>query len=297
MKNASNASPRPGFSRSRKSIATAPGKACVARYSFTRSGLSSCETATTSSPIAAWRFARSTSHSWTGIASFWKRPQSTSSVGTNPRSSQRSRRPWSHVAFCGKDRKSTRLNSSHLGISPLSLPDALPIFHAVGVVVLRDRDDLEPDRGVALREVDEPLVDGHRVVLEAAPEHEQRGDEPPLVPALTAPLEPRGLLRERSEEHTSELQSLRHLPSVPTRRSSDLSRGRGCRPARPRRPRARSRRGASRGRRATRGRASRRSGSGPRARAAWGRTPARPSAHGAPGATWPSAGKIGRAHV
>src|ERR1035438_5852704 len=100
------------------------------------------------------------------------------------------------------DRKSTRLNSSHLGISyaastyfvPLSLHDALPIS-------LRARHFLH-----SLRQREEgDLVSGGGLA--------------------------RGGVGDRSEEHTSELQSLRHLlcclhlfrPPFPTRRSSDLS--------------------------------------------------------------------------
>src|ERR1035438_3985066 len=92
-----------------------------------------------------------------------------------------------------RDRKSTRLNSSHLGISTRPLRDALPIYRAGHF--------LEHD-----------LPSAAAVWLEAA--LRRRG---------TGHVEHR---RERSEEHTSELQSLRHLHSSPTRRSSDLS----CRP-------------------------------------------------------------------
>src|SRR5476649_1562409 len=88
-----------------------------------------------------------------------------------------------------RDRKSTRLNSSHTEIYTLSLHDALPIFdpvtQATYVLVRRETyarlksllamDDYDPDEGAA-----------------------------------------------RSEEHTSELQSHRDLHSFPTRRSSDL---------------------------------------------------------------------------
>src|SRR5882672_7128816 len=117
-----------------------------------------------------------------------------------------------------RDRKSTRLNSSHTEIYTLSLHDALPIWlgrrkhHALGLT------KLEVVRG--LGDV-------------AGREHAARVDD------------------ERSEEHTSELQSHRDLHSFPTRRSSDLARpaetsrpgadeARGCpRTRRCRRPRAR----------------------------------------------------------
>src|SRR5215204_4931542 len=92
------------------------------------------------------------------------------------------RSPW-------KDRKSTRLNSSHTVIYTLSLHDALPIWTTC------------------------PAID-------------------PLIPQLRAALgqwvwdgawtQGRALPLERSEEHTSELQSHSDLHSFPTRRSSDL---------------------------------------------------------------------------
>src|SRR5882672_1722539 len=96
------------------------------------------------------------------------------------------RRRWS------RDRKSTRLNSSHTVIYTLSLHDALPISRV------------------------EPLAD------------------PADLPGLLRG-KPRSWLLfhtlasaevvERSEEHTSELQSHSDLHSFPTRRSSDLPGG------------------------------------------------------------------------
>src|ERR687893_754966 len=87
------------------------------------------------------------------------------------------------------DRKSTRLNSSHTEIYPLSLHDALPIS------------DRLVDRSGSTDEVD--LLD-----VEALERVDRR---------------PQDLrVGRRSEEHTSELQSHRDLPSFPTRRSSDL---------------------------------------------------------------------------
>src|ERR1035438_8992557 len=94
------------------------------------------------------------------------------------------------------DRKSTRLNSSHLGISygeiaTLSLHDALPIYR----------------RGL------------HRQVGARRPHPRDAADRARDQRHADAEF--------RSEEHTSELQSLRHLVwrdrhSFPTRRSSDL---------------------------------------------------------------------------
>src|SRR5882672_361416 len=88
-----------------------------------------------------------------------------------------------------RDRKSTRLNSSHTEIYTLSLHDALPIF--------------AQRHGHRLEDVArfEDLHAGEEVVGDAA----ERID-----------------VRARSEEHTSELQSHRDLHSFPTRRSSDL---------------------------------------------------------------------------
>src|SRR5215211_968245 len=87
------------------------------------------------------------------------------------------------------DRKSTRLNSSHTVIYPLSLHDALPISARLQGVIHELRQ--EPHRHV---------LEGERRAVEKL-EHEE------VV---------------RSEEHTSELQSHSDLPSFPTRRSSDL---------------------------------------------------------------------------
>src|ERR687893_598298 len=99
---------------------------------------------------------------------------------------------WSGISkrWRSIDRKSTRLNSSHTVIYTLSLHDALPIL-ALGRHVLAHRldrlagDDLAADGGLE-RDLEEVAVD-------------------------------------RSEEHTSELQSHSDLHSFPTRRSSDLS--------------------------------------------------------------------------
>src|ERR1044072_4410791 len=89
----------------------------------------------------------------------------------------------------GIDRKSTRLNSSHTDIYTLSLHDALPIcllhFTSKSLIRIQER------------------VFGRR--LKSRDLHATQGGT-----------------RDRSEEHTSELQSHRYLHSFPTRRSSDL---------------------------------------------------------------------------
>src|ERR1035437_298395 len=88
-----------------------------------------------------------------------------------------------------RDRKSTRLNSSHAEIYTLSLHDALPIY-----ALTAGRAGVRMPTGCAA--VKQPLPHG-------------RGSD--------------GVVdHTRSEEHTSELQSRRDLHSFPTRRSSDL---------------------------------------------------------------------------
>src|SRR5476649_1014863 len=88
-----------------------------------------------------------------------------------------------------KDRKSTRLNSSHTEIYTLSLHDALPIY---GNASAMNRLGTCFDHGQG---VVEDEGEAFKWYLQSA---------------------------ERSEEHTSELQSHRDLHSFPTRRSSDL---------------------------------------------------------------------------
>src|SRR5215204_3261435 len=88
-----------------------------------------------------------------------------------------------------RDRKSTRLNSSHTEIYTLSLHDALPIYGAV-----RTRARAERSLSTSAAAV--------------------------RTPDCRRPCEPQP--PKRSEEHTSELQSHRDLHSFPTRRSSDL---------------------------------------------------------------------------
>src|SRR5882672_2152206 len=88
-----------------------------------------------------------------------------------------------------RDRKSTRLNSSHTVIYTLSLHDALPIYDREAAVGARHR-----------------LVTVGRVD-DRQPAHAEGGVAVGV---------------QRSEEHTSELQSHSDLHSFPTRRSSDL---------------------------------------------------------------------------
>src|SRR5476649_2802836 len=90
-----------------------------------------------------------------------------------------------------RDRKSTRLNSSHTEIYTLSLHDALPIL--AGLIDDARQKRLGPqDCVIFMHTGGTPAVFAYR--------------------------------DERSEEHTSELQSHRDLHSFPTRRSSDLGR-------------------------------------------------------------------------
>src|SRR5476649_1911224 len=91
-----------------------------------------------------------------------------------------------------RDRKSTRLNSSHTVIYTLSLHDALPIW-----TLAMPSDDIY--RINALRVTWTTTTREHPTV------HVEQV--------------------KRSEEHTSELQSHSDLHSFPTRRSSDLDSG------------------------------------------------------------------------
>src|SRR5947207_2011030 len=122
-----------------------------------------------------------------------------------------------------RDRKSTRLNSSHTVISTLSLHDALPISVSRcdrdGLLVLGPSSKLRHGRirergagrhGRARRLPAQPLR--HSVWGAVAAQDRE--------PAGGGPLPFR---ESRSEEHTSELQSHSDLHSFPTRRSSDLS--------------------------------------------------------------------------
>src|SRR5579875_3732347 len=88
-----------------------------------------------------------------------------------------------------KDRKSTRLNSSHTEIYTLSLHDALPISYP------------------------SPGYYGYSL---SPCKNRSVSTQPTQI--LNVPKQ----AYQRSEEHTSELQSHRDLHSFPTRRSSDL---------------------------------------------------------------------------
>src|SRR5476649_2063956 len=90
----------------------------------------------------------------------------------------------------GIDRNSTRLNSSHTVIYTLSLHDALPILQ----------------------------VERVRLEVKLACRHGWQRAARRLTGGCHA--DGRG---DRSEQHTSELQSHRDLHSFPTRRSSDLA--------------------------------------------------------------------------
>src|SRR5882672_9281812 len=102
------------------------------------------------------------------------------------------RRSYRAMAAAGRrDRKSTRLNSSHTVIYTLSLHDALPISSG-GRTPFVTSHSHSPSRRDANSST---LLPGHG-----------------------------GSGASRSEEHTSELQSHSDLHSFPTRRSSDLVR-------------------------------------------------------------------------
>src|SRR5476649_2021748 len=120
----------------------------------------------------------------------------------------RSRRMLLSMSACWTDRKSTRLNSSHTEIYTLSLHDALPIW----LIGARLGD-------ILFEQLGQP---GHEVEVAQDVAFDVR-------------------MLDRSEEHTSELQSHRDLHSFPTRRSSDLvdrraPRRHSFRAARPARP-------------------------------------------------------------
>src|SRR5947207_2956696 len=149
----------------------------------------------------------------------------------------------------GRDRKSTRLNSSHTVISTLSLHDALPIYRNA-VAPFFSASVLDPVRVVVLN--------GHRVPN--PPFYEEAKalgftTLPEFIHMASLTFEDVVVFhgeissRPRSEEHTSELQSHSDLHSFPTRRSSDLPErsrtfflclsigsGSGCRPQRSSRP-------------------------------------------------------------
>src|SRR5437588_164068 len=126
-----------------------------------------------------------------------------------------------------KDRKSTRLNSSHTVISPLSLHDALPISNAREAFSGRPPAPQNLEEGeVAPVDAEADKNGGGRTEL-----YQER--QPAATDLRHAVYEREGggdvqdELEKRSEEHTSELQSHSDLPSFPTRRSSDLECPRG----------------------------------------------------------------------
>src|SRR3712207_4027623 len=127
------------------------------------------------------------------------------------------------------DRKSTRLNSSPANISALSLHDALPIYPEVERGDVDDGDHAHRD----LAGLTGPGGGGFVVGAAAARTRRERGGEHGChegdASARTVKTKSRRHGHSRSEEHTSELQSRQYLRSFPTRRSSDLSRGRAGR--------------------------------------------------------------------
>src|SRR5262245_3274666 len=160
-----------------------------------------------------------------------KRTSTPSSV-SNPRSAS------------ATDRKSTRLNSSHLGISyavfsftatasiySLSLHDALPISVGVGRTAGRDQNVGGFECPLRRPRAHPECYPFARMPRDA--EHLRLQEDFDAVVGQQPPQR----VGHRSEEHTSELQSLRHLVcrlllhshrldilSFPTRRSSDLGR-------------------------------------------------------------------------
>src|SRR3712207_6288737 len=121
------------------------------------------------------------------------------------------------------DRKSTRLNSSHANISPLSLHDALPISHRRLPIHIpfstapklhhRHLPPYPPALSWRIKDGNRRPHRSPTSTVRASPAHI------PLYrrayDKCSSPF--------RSEEHTSELQSRQYLPSFPTRRSSDLA--------------------------------------------------------------------------
>src|SRR5947207_647275 len=122
-----------------------------------------------------------------------------------------------------RDRKSTRLNSSHTVISTLSLHDALPILPEILVHDFRKKGYLPEALLNFLALLGwSPGGDRERMSMEemmslfsvdGIGRSNAKFDRAKLLAFNT----------ERSEEHTSELQSHSDLHSFPTRRSSDLA--------------------------------------------------------------------------
>src|SRR5947207_2348751 len=121
-----------------------------------------------------------------------------------------------------KDRKSTRLNSSHTVIYTLSLHDALPILapFVLAAVVLGAGGyalyRLGVDQGMKVA----GSVTSASSAATGAPQ--KAGDVDPTTGKKVLYWHDPMVPGQRSEEHTSELQSHSDLHSFPTRRSSDL---------------------------------------------------------------------------
>src|SRR5438445_806939 len=142
------------------------------------------------------------------------------------------------TSCCARDRKSTRLNSSHANISyavtefyTLSLHDALPIS-GLGLAI-----SFGLVRGMGGRMWMQNIEGGGaRLAFEQLREEGGGGERRVIfTTGDSISVQTRDqLLRSRSEEHTSELQSRQYLVcrhrvlhSFPTRRSSDLRAGPG----------------------------------------------------------------------
>src|SRR5947207_3104788 len=132
--------------------------------------------------------------------------------------------PRSQSPARSQDRKSTRLNSSHTVISPLSLHDALPIFNAgasgkcptfAPIIIVQPLNRTVPVGSIA----------GFSAVAGGSPPlgYQWTFNGTAITGSTNAALTITSA-QPRSEEHTSELQSHSDLTSFPTRRSSDLQR-------------------------------------------------------------------------
>src|SRR5688500_5891879 len=133
----------------------------------------------------------------------------------------------------GRDRKSTRLNSSHLVISYAVLVAYTPSLHDALPIWAQPLEDRNAIRLVARGH--DPQRRGQRSSGACERQREDRAldskaDSATAQPTQNPPRDTDGNGdRKRSEEHTSELQSpcnlvcrARRLHSLPTRRSSDL---------------------------------------------------------------------------
>src|SRR3712207_2678234 len=167
------------------------------------------------SATGSWRGACSRSrtpwHCWTAARAPW--------TGARPHVSGSCSTPTRWPAGCARDRKSTRLNSSHANISyavfcfndtatteiyTLSLHDALPISTPR---VLSQVRTTFGDRFVAGR----VLAEQNAVALLDSRAGSLDRDEATRLGQLFNTHEMAGRVRQRSEEHTSELQSRQYL--------------------------------------------------------------------------------------